>query len=31
MEETPVERKLYGSLEDLRCTALFVREAGVFI
>jgi hypothetical protein len=30
-EETPVERKLHGSLEDLRRTASFVREAGVSI
>jgi hypothetical protein len=30
-EETPVEGKLHGSLEDMRCTASFVRKAGVSI
>jgi hypothetical protein len=30
-EETPVEKKLHGSLEDVRCTASFAREAGVSI
>jgi hypothetical protein len=30
-EEIPVERKLHGSLQDLLRTAVFVREAGVYI
>ena len=28
---TPVARKLYGSLRDLRCTAAFIEETGVTI
>ena len=30
-DHTPVARKLYGSLRDLRCTATFIRETGVSI
>ena len=30
-DHTPVARKLYGSLRDLRCTATFIEETGVFI
>ena len=28
-DHTPVARKLYGSLRDLRCTATFIKETGV--
>ena len=30
-DHTPVARKLYGSLRDLRCTATFIEETGVSI
>ena len=30
-DHTPVARKLYGSLRDLRCTATFIGETGVSI
>ena len=30
-DHTPVARKLYGSLRDLRCTATFIRETGISI
>ena len=30
-DHTPVARKLYGSLGDLRCTATFIEEIGVSI
>ena len=30
-DHTPVARKLYGSLSDLRCTATFIDETGVSI
>ena len=30
-DHTPVVRKLYGSLRDLRCTATFIEETGVSI
>ena len=30
-DHTPVARKLYGSLRDLRCTAIFIEETGVSI
>ena len=30
-DHTPVARKLYGSLVDLRCTATFTKETGVSI
>ena len=30
-DHTPVARKLYGSLKDLRCTATFIEETGVSI
>ena len=30
-DHTPVDRKLYGSLRDLRCTATFIEETGVSI
>ena len=30
-DHTPVARKLYGSLGDLRCTATFIEETGIFI
>ena len=30
-DHTPVDRKLYGSLRDLRCTATFTEETGVSI
>ena len=31
LDHTPVARKLYGSLGDLRCTATFIEETGVSI
>ena len=30
-DHTPVARKLYGSMGDLRCTATFIEETGVSI
>ena len=30
-DHTPVARKFYGSLRDLRCTATFIQETGVSI
>ena len=30
-DHTPVARKLYGSLRDLRCTATFIGETGISI
>ena len=30
-DHTPVARKLYGSLGDLRCTAAFIEETGISI
>ena len=30
-DHTPVARKLYGSLGDLRCTATFIEETGVSV
>ena len=30
-DHTPVARKLYGSLKDLRCTATFIEETGISI